>query len=110
MDENRETSAPPDRTAGRPEKASSRRSGAHGGEGSDCAVVPMSQSNKGGPGRTGSTAEVGEGRAQAKENTSQIYTHPTQSGIGRVPQGLAGVRQALAVDLGCATTARRSWN
>ena len=38
-------------------------------------------------------AEVGEGRARAKENIVWSYTSPTQSGE-RVSQGLSGVRQA----------------
>jgi hypothetical protein len=47
MHENRETSASPDRsTAGRPEKALSRTSGAHEVEESDRTVVPMNQPNK----------------------------------------------------------------
>ena len=37
-------------------------------------------------------AEVGEGRARAKENIVQSNTSPTQSGK-RVSQGLSGVRQ-----------------
>jgi RNA-directed DNA polymerase len=95
MHENRETSASPDsNTAGRPEKASSRTSGAHGVEGSDCVVVPMNQPNKGGSAATGPTAEVGEGRTQAKENIGQDHTQPAQDGGNRVSQGLAGVRQA----------------
>ena len=40
-----------------------------------------------------SSAEVGEGRAWAKENIVQSNTSPTQSGK-RVSQGLSGVRQA----------------
>jgi RNA-directed DNA polymerase len=39
-------------------------------------------------------AEVGEGRAQTKENIGQNHTHPTQGGAKGVSQGLAGVRQA----------------
>jgi hypothetical protein len=38
------------------------------------------------------SAEMGEGRARAKENIVQSHTHPTQSGE-RVSQGLGGVRQ-----------------
>ena len=58
-------------------------------EKSDCAVVPMNQPNKEGQ----PSAEVGEGRAQTKENIVQSNMHPTQSGK-RVSQGLGGVRQA----------------
>ncbi len=94
MHENRETSAPPARTAGRPEKAVSRTSGAYGAEESDCVVVPMNQPNKGEPVVDGPTAEAGEGRTQAKENTGQGRTHSTQCERSRVSQGLAGVRQA----------------
>ena len=95
MHENREISASPDSsTAGRPEKALSRTSGAHGVEGSDCVVVPMNQPNKGGSAATGPTAEGGEGRTQAKENIGQDHTQPAQDGRSRVSQGLAGVRQA----------------
>jgi group II intron reverse transcriptase/maturase len=54
----------------------------------------MSQPNKEGPAATGPTAEVGEGRTQAKENTGQDRTQPAQDGRSRVTQGLAGVRQA----------------
>jgi group II intron reverse transcriptase/maturase len=39
-----------------------------------------------------SSAEAGEGRAQAKENIVQFNTSPTQSGEG-VSQGLSGVRR-----------------
>jgi group II intron reverse transcriptase/maturase len=54
----------------------------------------MSQPNKEGPVASGPTAEVGEGRTQAKENTGQDRTQPAQDGGSRVSQGLAGVRQA----------------
>ena len=49
----------------------------------------MNQPNKG----DSSPAEVGEERAQTKENTVRSNTSPTQSGE-RVSQGLSGVRQA----------------
>jgi RNA-directed DNA polymerase len=58
-------------------------------EESDHAVVPMNQLNK--EGRL--SAEVGEGRAWAKENIVRSNTSPTQSGE-RVSQGLSGVRKA----------------
>jgi len=57
-------------------------------EESDCAVVPMNQPNKEGQ----PSAEVGEGRARAKENIVRSHTSPTQSGE-RVSQGLSGVRE-----------------
>jgi RNA-directed DNA polymerase len=58
-------------------------------EKSDCAVLPVSQPNKEGQ----PFAEVGEGRAQTKENIVQWHMHPTQSGK-RLSQGLHGVREA----------------
>ena len=61
----------------------------HALEESDRAIVPMNQPNK----EEQSSAEVGEGRARAKENIAQSNTSPTQSGE-RVSQGLRGVRQA----------------
>jgi len=70
-------------------KAESHNAGAHAPEKSDCAAVPMNQPNKG----KSIPAEVGEGRAQTKENIGRSSTSPTQSGE-RVSQGLSGVRQA----------------
>ncbi len=95
MHENRETSELTARGSGavRPEKAESRTTGADGTEGSDCAVVPENQPNKGEPPGGGLSAEVGEGRARTKENISQAHTNPTQGGKKHVSQGLAGVRQ-----------------
>ena len=58
-------------------------------EKSDCAVLPVNQPNKGGQ----PSAEVGEGRAQTKENIVQSRMLPTQSG-NRMSQGLDGVREA----------------
>jgi group II intron reverse transcriptase/maturase len=58
-------------------------------EKSDCAVVPVNQSNK----EAQASAESGEGRAQTKENIVQSHKLPTQSGKG-LSQGLRGVRQA----------------
>src|SRR5215831_15176168 len=90
MHENRETSgvprSNPDR--GRPEKAQSHNAGMHAPEESDHAILPMNQPNN----EDRSSAEVGEGRAWAKENIVQSNTSPTQSGE-RVSQGLRGVRQ-----------------
>jgi len=58
-------------------------------EKSDCAVVPVNQSNR----EAQASAEAGEGRAQTKENIVQSHMRPTQSGQ-RMSQGLHGVRQA----------------
>src|SRR2546425_1468942 len=58
-------------------------------EKSDCAVVPVNQSNK----EERSSAETGKGRAQTEENIIQSRMRPTQSGK-RMFQGLDGVRQA----------------
>jgi retron-type reverse transcriptase len=58
-------------------------------EKSDCAVVPVNQPNK----AAIAAAEVGEGRAQMKENIEQSRMLPTQSG-NRMSQGLDGVRKA----------------
>src|SRR5215468_9908766 len=91
MHENRETSGAPrsNQDRDRPEKAQSRNAGMHALEESDRAIVPMNQPNN----EDCSSAEVGEGRAWAKENIVQSNTSPTQSGK-RVSQGLSGVRQA----------------
>jgi len=58
-------------------------------EKSDCAVVPVNQPNK----AVQTAAEVGEGRAQMKENIGQSRMLLTQSG-NRMSQGLDGVRKA----------------
>jgi hypothetical protein len=91
MHENRETSGVPPRCRGRgrSEKMQNRTSDMHASEESDRAIVPMNQPNKEGQ----PPAEVGEGRARAKENIGRSSTSPTQSGE-RVSQGLSGVRQA----------------
>src|SRR5215469_3057339 len=91
MHENREISGASrsDSDRGRPAKAESHNAGVHAPEKSDCAAVPMNQPNKG----KSIPAEVGEGRAQTKENIGRSSTSPTQSGE-RVSQGLSGVRQA----------------
>jgi hypothetical protein len=88
MHENRETSlvsAQADRSG----KANNHNPDAYAKEESDCAVVPVKQSNK----EATVSAEVAEGRAQTKENDAKPDTSPTQSGK-RVSQGLGGVRQA----------------
>src|SRR5450755_342975 len=91
MHENRETSRAPrsSQGRGRSEQAQSRTSDMHAVEESDRATVPMNQPNKEGQ----PSAEVGEGRARAKENIVRSHTSPTQSGE-RVSQGLGGVREA----------------
>jgi hypothetical protein len=58
-------------------------------EKSDFAAVPVNQPNKEGQ----PSAEVGEGRAEPKENIVQSHMPPAQSGK-RMPQGLDGVRKA----------------
>src|SRR5712692_9236503 len=90
MHENREISCTSwtkeqDRSA----KAINRTADMNVQEKSDCAVVPVNQSNK----EERSSAETGEGRAQTVENIIQSRMRPTQSGK-RMSQGLDGVRQA----------------
>jgi RNA-directed DNA polymerase len=58
-------------------------------EKSDCAVLPMNQSNK----ETQASAQVGDGRAQIEENIVRSHMSPTQSGK-RMSQELGGVRKA----------------
>jgi RNA-directed DNA polymerase len=90
MHENREISSAPSSTdEGRSAKASGRTANMHVLEKSDCAVVPVNQPNK----AAIAAAEVGEGRAQMKENICQPRMLPTQSG-NRMSQGLDGVRKA----------------
>jgi hypothetical protein len=69
MHENREiSSAPWSSDQGRSAKATSRTADMHVLEKSDCAVVPVSQPNKEGQ----ASAEVGEGRAQTRENIVSV--------------------------------------
>src|SRR6266851_3791239 len=90
MHENREiSSAPWSSDQGRTAKATSRTADMHALKKSDCAVVPVNQPNKEGQ----PSAEVGEGRAETKENIVPSHMHPTQSGK-RMSQGLDGVRNA----------------
>jgi RNA-directed DNA polymerase len=90
MHENREiSSAPSSVDEGRSAKASGRTADVHVLEKSDCAVVPVNLPNK----AAIAAAEVGEGRAQMKENIGQPRMLPTQSG-NRMSQGLDGVRKA----------------
>jgi RNA-directed DNA polymerase len=93
MHENRETSSLAAPSWGSPAgEGGSRTSGAHGGEESDRAVVPMNSPNNAEE-EPSEAAEAGEGRARTKENIVEAHTPPTQSGE-RVSQGLDGVRQA----------------
>jgi group II intron reverse transcriptase/maturase len=87
MHENREISLAPVQT-GRSGKVNNHNPDVYAREKSDCAVVPVKQSNK----EAVASAEVAEGRAQTKENDAQPGTSPTRSGE-RVSQGLGGVRQ-----------------
>jgi RNA-directed DNA polymerase len=90
MHENREISSTPwSDDQGRSAKATSRTADMDVLEKSDCPVIPVNQLNK--EGRL--SAEVGEGRAQTKENIVQSHMHPTQSGKC-MSQGLDGVRKA----------------
>src|SRR6266850_2890018 len=90
MHENRETSGTSrsNQDRDRPEKANSRTADRHVAEESDRAIVPVNLSNNEGQ----TSAEIGEGRARAKENIARSHTRPTQSGE-RVSQGLGGVRR-----------------
>jgi len=77
MHENREiSSAPWSDDQGRSAKAKSRTADMHVPEKLDCAVLPVNQPNKEGQ----PSAEVGEGRAQTRENIVQSHMHPTQNG------------------------------
>src|SRR6202521_6184331 len=90
MHENREISCTSwSDDQGRSAKAINRTADMNVQEKSDCAVVPVNQSNK----EERSSAETGEGRAQTEENIIQSRMRPTQSGK-RMSQGLDGVRQA----------------
>jgi hypothetical protein len=89
MHENRETSEASrlNQSRDRSEKALRRTADRQVSEESDCAIVPVNLSNK----EEQSSAEMGEGRARAKENIGPSNTSPTQSGE-RVSQGRGGVR------------------
>src|ERR1700683_3098681 len=90
MHENREISSTPSLVEeGRSAKAINHNADVYVVEKSHCAVVPVNQPNKG----ANALAEVGEARAQMKENTAQSNMRPTQSGKG-MSQGLDGVRKA----------------
>jgi group II intron reverse transcriptase/maturase len=90
MHENREISNTPlPVEEGRSAKAINRNADVHVVEKSHCVVVPVNQPNNEGQ----LSAEVGEGRAQMKENIAQSNMYPTQSGKG-MSQGLDGVRKA----------------
>jgi len=90
MHENREISSTPlSNDRGRSAKAINHNADVYVPEKSHCAVVPVNQPNK----EAEASAEVGEGRAQMKENIDQSHMQPTQSGK-RMSQGLDGVRKA----------------
>jgi len=90
MHENREISSTlRSQDRGRSAKAINRTADMHVLEKSDCAVLPVNQSNK----EERSSAETGEARAQTEENIIQSRMRPTQSGKP-MSQGLDGVRQA----------------
>ena len=75
MHENREISSTPwSEDQGRSAKAINQTADTHVLEKSDCAVLPVNRPNKEGQ----PSAEVGEGRAQTKENIVQSHMHPTQ--------------------------------
>ena len=96
MHENRETSSPAgSRNATSPAgKGDSRKTGMHGGEESERAIVPMKLANKAKE-QHSKAAEPVEGRARTKENIRQDHTAPAQDGRG-VSQGLPGVRQVAS--------------
>src|SRR6202046_2769586 len=90
MHDNREISSTPwSDHQGRSAKAINHNADVHVPEKSHCAVVPVNQPNK----EARASAEVGEGRAQGKENIAQFNMQPTQSGK-RMSHGLDGVRKA----------------
>src|ERR1700684_3506210 len=91
MHENWETSEASrlNQSRDRSQKALRHTADRHASEESDFAIVPVNLSNK----EEQSSAEMGEGRAQTKENIGPSNTSPTQSGK-RVSQGRGGVRQA----------------
>src|SRR5260370_34265343 len=90
MHENREISCTScSKEQDRSAKAINQTADMHVLEKSDCAVVPVNQSNR----EAQAAAEAGEGRAQTAENIVQSHMRPTQSGQ-RMSQGLHGVRPA----------------
>jgi hypothetical protein len=95
MHENREISCTScSKERDRSAKAINRTADMHVQEKSDCAVVPVNQSNK----EAQASAEAGEGRAQTKENIVQSHMRPTQSGKTHVP-GIA--RRTASSDMLC---------
>jgi len=90
MHENREISCTScSKEQDRSAKAINRTADVNVQEKSDCAVVPVNQTNK----EERFSTETGEGRAQTEENIVPSRMRPTQSGK-RMSQGLDGVRQA----------------
>ena len=76
MHENREISSTPlSNDQGRSAKAINHNADMHVPEKSHCAVVPVNQPNK----EAEASAEVGEERAQMKENIVQSHMLSTQS-------------------------------
>lgn len=73
--------------SGRPSQTPS----ANVAEESDLGIVPMNQPNNV---ELQATAEAGEGRPRAEENSSSSNMSPTQSGLG-MSQGLCRVREAV---------------
>jgi RNA-directed DNA polymerase len=92
MHENGETSTMPDphKGSGRLGKAKCRTPSTNVAEESDLGIVLMNQPNKV---ELQATAEAGEGRPRAKENSSSSNMSPTQSGPS-ISQGLWRVREA----------------
>ena len=92
MHENRETSTMPDphKGSGRLGKAKCRTPSTNVAEESDLGIVLMNQPNKV---ELQATAEAGEGRPRAKENSSSSNMSPTQSGSS-MSQGLWRLREA----------------
>ena len=93
MHENREIScASWSKDQDRSAKAINQTADMHVQEKSDCATVPLNRSNK----EVQASAEIGEGRAQTKENIARLHMSPTQSG-NHMSQGLSGVREVAKV-------------
>ena len=88
MHENRETSGASPARGDRSGKVNSHNPDMYVPEESPDARVPMKLLNNGAQ----ASAEVGEGRAEIKENSVECSTRPTRSGK-RVSQGLEGVRR-----------------
>ena len=90
MHENRETSRVFRENRDRSGKAESRTPDVYALEESERAVLPMKPPNN----EAQALAEVAEGRARTKENTSQSHTPPAQDGRGE-SQGMVGCASGL---------------